>query len=290
VRDTGLRVRRIAGFGVTSPDAAQLTKFYETAFGARYLSSERLSGARVEHWLGVHGGALRHTLLLGEQPLDILEFDTPGSPYPRPISPYDTTFQHLAIVVSDMDLAMLHLRRTPGWTAISTRGPQRLPQRSGGVTAFKFQDPDEHPLELLEFSAHAVPRHWSERMKHGIFLGIDHSAISVRDTAVSTAFYQSAGFSVIAQTLNHGMEQADLDGVAHPQVEVTALAAHGATPHLELLCYRSGANRPRQVLAGNAVAATRIWLAVDDPERNSDWDLAGRLIVDPDGHRLLLVS
>jgi len=174
VRDTDLRVRRIAGFGVTSPDAARLTKFYETALGARYLSSERLSGARVARQMGVLGGALRHSLLLGDQPLDILEFDTPGSPYPHPISPYDTTFQHLAIVVRDMGLAMSHLQRTPGWTAISTRGPQRLPQRSGGVSAFKFQDPDGHPLELLEFSANAVPQHWQEWTKQGIFLGIDH--------------------------------------------------------------------------------------------------------------------
>jgi len=290
VRDTDIRARRIAGFGVNSPDAARLTGFYETAFGARHVSSERLTATQVERSMGVGGGALRHTLQLGDQPLDILQFDTPGSAYPRPTSPYDTTFQHVAIVVSDMELGLSHLQRTPGWTAISTRGPQRLPQRSGGVTAFKFQDPDGHPLELLEFSAHAVPQHWKERTKQGIFLGIDHSAISVRNTAASTAFYQSIGFTVAAQTLNHGAEQAYLDGVPHPQVEVTALAIDGSTPHLELLCYRGDANRPRQVVASNAVAATRIWLAAEDLEGHSDMDFAKRLIVDPDGHHLLLVS
>lgn len=240
--------------------------------------------------MGVYGGALRHALQLGEEAIDILQFDSPGSPYPRPTSPYDTAFQHFAIVVSDMSVGISRLQRTPGWTAISTRGPQRLPQRSGGVSAFKFQDPDGHPLELLEFFEHAVPQHWKERLKHGIFLGIDHSAVSVRDTAVSSAFYQSVGFSVTGQTLNHGVEQANLDGVPSPLVEVTALAVQESTPHLELLCYRSDANRPHQVLASNAVAATRIWLAADGLESNSDIDFAKRLIIDPDGHHLLLVS
>ena len=119
----------------------------------------------------------------------------PAGPIHACSSPDDTAFQHFAIVVSDMDLALAQLRGAPGWTPISIGGPQRLPQRSGGVTAFKFQDPDGHPLELLAFPEHAVPPHWTERSAYGIFLGIDHSAISVRDTAISTAFYQSLGFS-----------------------------------------------------------------------------------------------
>lgn len=287
MRSTDIRARRIAGFGVTSVNAARLTEFYETAFGARHVSSENLTGARFERWVNVRGGALRHKLHLGDQPIDILQFDTPGRPYPRPISPYDTAFQHFAIVVSDMGLGLSHLQRVPGWMAISTGGPQRLPQRSGGVVAFKFQDPDGHPLELLEFPQHAIPQHWKERSKHGVFLGIDHSAISVRDTAISTAFYQSIGFEVAAKTFNHGVEQANLDGIPSPQVEVTALAARESTPHVELLCYRTDMSRPRQVPASNDVAATRILVTVDGLENISGIGSATRPLIDPDGHHLL---
>jgi catechol 2,3-dioxygenase-like lactoylglutathione lyase family enzyme len=180
------------------------------------------------------------------------------------------------------------LQRAPGWTPISTGGPQRLPQRSGGVTAFKFRDPEGHPLELLEF--HDIPQHWQERLKHGIFIGIDHSAISVRDTALSTAFYQSLGLSVTAQTYNYGVEQASLDGVPTPHVEVTALSACQSTPHVELLCYQSAADRPRQILASNDVAATRIWLAIDGRDKKAEFDSVKRTLLDPDGHHLLLVS
>ena len=195
-------------------------------------------------------------------------------------------FNTSPLVVRDMDLALAHLRGVPGWTPISTDGPQRLPQRSGGVTAFKFQDPDGHPLELLAFPEHAVPAYWMGRSAHGIFLGIDHSAISVRDTAISTAFYQSLGFSLTAQTFNHGVEQANLDGVPSPQVEVTTLCLATSTPHLELLCYRSAVHPLRQVLSSNDVAATRIALAADGLKR--DAGSAQQLVVDPDGHHLLL--
>jgi catechol 2,3-dioxygenase-like lactoylglutathione lyase family enzyme len=282
-----IRVRRIAGFGVTSFDAARLTEFYQQAFDARVVSGEHLEGPAFERLMGIRGGAWRQTLQLGQEPIDILQFDVPGKPYSLPISPYDTTFQHFAVVVSDMAAAMSQLRRVAGWTPISTHGPQRLPQRSGGVTAFKFQDPDSHPLELLEFAEHAIPQHWKERSRRGIFLGIDHSAISVRDTDVSTAFYRSIGLTVTAQTHNHGNEQAYLDGIPSPHVEVTAMSAHRSTPHLELLCYRSCADRLPLDVASNGVAATRIRFAVDDLD-NKSAIRSQRFITDPDGHHLFV--
>jgi catechol 2,3-dioxygenase-like lactoylglutathione lyase family enzyme len=284
--DADIHVRRIAGLGVTSFDAARLTEFYQQAFDARVLSSEHLMGAAFERLMGVRGGARRQNLQLGEEPIDILQFDIPGKPYSRPMSPYDTSFQHFAIVVSDMAAAISHLQCVAGWTPISTHGPQRLPHRSGGVTAFKFQDPDSHPLELLEFAEHAMPPHWKERSRQGIFLGIDHSAISVRDTEVSTAFYRSLGLAVTAQTHNHGEEQAHLDGIPDPHVEVTAMSAHRSTPHLELLCYRSRADRLPLELASNGVAATRIRFAVDDLDNESV--RSQRFITDPDGHHLFV--
>jgi catechol 2,3-dioxygenase-like lactoylglutathione lyase family enzyme len=288
VCDTDISARRIAGFGLTSPDAARLAEFYATAFGARHVSSERLTGARFERLMGVHGGALRHSLQLGREAVDILQFDAPGRPYPRRLSLDDTVFQHFALVVSNMDLAFAQLQRASGWTPISSGGPQRLPQGSGGVTAFKFQDPDGHPLELLEFPEHAVPPQWKKRSAYGIFLGVDHSAISVCDTAASTVFYQSLGFTVTARTFNCGVEQANLDGMPSPQVEVTALSLAALIPHLELLCYRSDVRPLRQALSSNDVAATRIALAADGFENNID--TMRQLVVDPDGHHLLLVS
>jgi catechol 2,3-dioxygenase-like lactoylglutathione lyase family enzyme len=286
VRD--LRARRIIGFGLTSADAALLTEFYVRAFGARPISSEHLPEAGFEPRMGGAGGVLRHELKLGDESLDILQFDTPGRPYPRPLSPDDTVFQHFAIVVGDMGLAMTRLEGTEGWRPISIDGPQRLPHSSGGVIAFKFQDPEGHPLELLQFPDRSVPAHWRGRSGDETCLGIDHSALSVRDTAISVAFYRTLGFGVAGRTFNHGEAQARLDGLPSPELEVTALSLDAATPHLELLCYRSQMRRPRQVLECNDVAATRIALAAAAASNGTG--AAQRLITDPDGHHLLVIA
>ncbi len=84
-----------------------------------------------------------------------------------------------------------------------------------------------------------MPEHWKIRASGNLFLGIDHSAISVADSAASIAFYEGLGLRVAARSLNTGPEQERLDAVKHARVEVTALEPEQTTPHLELLCYRS---------------------------------------------------
>jgi catechol 2,3-dioxygenase-like lactoylglutathione lyase family enzyme len=194
-------------------------------------------------------------------------------------------FQHFAIVVSDMGLALERLCTTDGWTRITRDGPQRLPQSSGGVTAFKFRDPVGHPLELLEFPADKTPEKWNEK-RGAIFLGIDHSAITVRDTATSERFYAQLGFSPSARSINQGPEQERLDDVPAAVVEVTALSSGDEGPHIELLCYRGVSRDTQQVCEGNDVAATRLELACEafrPPEQQND------NLLDPDGHRLILL-
>jgi len=287
-----VRARRIAGFGLTTPDAARLAEFYAAAFGCRCRPSERLEGAAFERLMGVAGGAQRQLLKAGDEIIELLQFDRPGAPYPPNLSPLERTFQHFALVVTDMHRALTRLEGIAGWTPISSAGPQRLPASSGGVTAFKFRDPDGHPLELLEFPAAHTPARWQKydrNMGHtgsdGI-LGIDHSAISVADTAQSVAFYRDLGFTPTARTLNQGEEQCALDGIPHPEVEVTALTAHHPAPHLELLCYRSDAPRGRGAVAANDVAATRLTIEIDTLDGHA---AAEALLRDPDGHRLHLV-
>ncbi len=207
-------------------------------------------------------------LTLGESAIDIAP--TTGRPYPDDVPGPSRLFQHFAMVTADMDAAMVRLRAVRGWRAISVGGPRRLPPSSGGVTAFKFRDPEGHPLELIAFpeGGGAVPR-------------IDHSAISVADTARSIAFYQALGLTVSGGSFNHGPEQDRLDGLEGARVEVTALSfPGGAGPHVELLCYQ--AERPAEplALAWDNVAATRLVLSMTQG--------VGGLVRDPDGHGLQL--
>jgi len=210
-------------------------------------------------------------LALGESRLELAAVQ--GRPYPGDVPGWSPVFQHFAIVTRDMDESLARLRFAPDWRAISTGGPQRLPAASGGATAFKFRDPEGHPLELIAFAGDdpgPIPR-------------IDHSAISVADTARSIAFYQGLGLTVGARSLNHGPEQDRLDGIEDARVAVTALMAPGAAgPHVELLCYGRGEGSMQTALevADDDVAATRLVFSDDSagapPHRLRDLD----------GHRL----
>lgn len=273
-----------------SRDAGRLATFYEDALGCRRLALAHRAGAAFTAAMGVAGGALSITLELGFQRIELLQFALPGRPYPASTLASDLLFQHCAVVVRDMDDAFRRLSTVGGWTAISEHGPQRLPASSGGVTAFKFRDPEGHPLELLAFPAAALPGYWQRALGSDPCLGIDHSAISVSDGARSVAFYQALGLRVAGASSNAGAEQGRLDGLAEPHVEVTALAADQAKPHLELLCYRGRPRRAHVRVNDDDIAATRlVWQARSVPGTQACTS-DPQALADPDGHRLLIVA
>src|SRR3954471_390707 len=88
-----------------------------------------------------------------------------------------------------MDRAYNILRRHPDFTPISRNGPERLPPNTGSVTAYKFRDPEGHPLELTTFPPGVGSAKWHAPRGDSVFLGIDHSAITVASSAAAIAFY-----------------------------------------------------------------------------------------------------
>jgi catechol 2,3-dioxygenase-like lactoylglutathione lyase family enzyme len=284
------RLRRLLRFSLTTGNIGRLAVFYQQAFECRTLGAQHVSGADFQSLMGVTGGAQRMTLQLGYELVELLQFDRAGQPYPRPSVASDLWFQHFAIVVTDMDRAFARLSRVKGWSAISTAGPERLPASSGGVSAFKFRDPDGHPLELLAFAPDKVPAAWKPTRASALFLGIDHSAISVADSARSMTFYEALGLMPDGQSLNQGAEQARLDGLAEAQVEVSALTPAQGVAHLELLCYRGVARGQPTALRHNDVAATRLIFETAQPLPGIAGASSHRGLVDPDGHHLQLVS
>jgi catechol 2,3-dioxygenase-like lactoylglutathione lyase family enzyme len=156
-----------------------------------------------------------------------------------------------------------------GAATISRAGPVKLPPSTGGMTAVKFRDPDGHPLELVQFPMGAATS-WAGS---GL-LGIDHSAVSVADVAVSRRFYRAHGLKEGRPSLNQGPTQEALDGLDGVEVDVVPLDPAESPPHLELLGYRSPRGRSLGVVSPNDIAATRmLWKA----ERRA-------LVRDPDGH------
>lgn len=255
---------RLARITLNAADPARLAEFYRAALG--FTAGEAPPAAEVSAVPGL-ADAQTVPLRLGDQHLDLVAVPPSGRPYPGDVPGFSPLFQHCAIIVSDMAAAHARLSAHPGWRPISTDGPVRLPAASGGVTAFKFRDPEGHPLELLAFPPEAVPEAWRGRETGDVCLGLDHSAISVVNTARSIAFYESLGLRVASRSLNTGPEQARLDAVADPVVEVTGLGfPDGRPPHVELLCYRGDVSRPASDLAPGDVAATRLVIAMTDAD------------------------
>jgi catechol 2,3-dioxygenase-like lactoylglutathione lyase family enzyme len=281
-----IRIAGLARFVLVTANAGSLASFYGRALGFRPIAAAHLADARAEGF-DVDGGAMRVTLSLGRETVDLVQFDRPGKPYPKELSSSDLIFQHFAIVAADMDAAYRRLSAAGDWRAISSDGPQRLPESSGGVTAFKFRDPEGHPLELLSFPAGKAPPRWRVDATDEPCLGIDHSAISVADAKRSIAFYEGLGLAVSARSLNRGPEQEALDGASEHPVEVIALAPPRAAPHVELLCYRTGAGERNAGVNSNDIAATRL---VFESGEQSAPHAAPFSLTDPDGHRLLIVA
>lgn len=305
---------RITCFSFTCADADRLAAFYVSAFGFHISEDKQYSGQRFSRLIGINeakGRSLR--LRLGSQSIELLTFANVGAPYPIGCASNDLRFQHIAIVVSDIRAAYERLMRHGGWTPITRPAPQQLPTTSGGVTAFKFRDPEGHPLELLAFPPNKLPPPWQlASSASSPCLGIDHSAIVVANTGRSVTFYRDIlGFAIAGRSLNRGAEQIRLDSVPEAVVEVTSLDPEPAsTPHLELLCYLSPAKRQLDspALFSNDVAATRLSIELDDFSAiekkldtmsnnfisygivRFDHDRSAVLIRDPDGHALFLLG
>ena len=298
---------------MTTPDLGRAVAFYAGALGFAVEREFELGGEDFARCNGIRGAAARgSTLRLGDERIELVQFAGGGAPYPADSASPDLWFQHVAIVVSDMGAAHAHLsKHGVGWTPISEGGPQQLPPSSGGVTALKFRDPDGHPVELLCFPPGGGPTKWRGAAGSATpFLGIDHSAIAVADTARSAAFYTDLlGLSVGSRSVNRGVEQERLDAAFNAVVEVTPLLMPDEnSPHVELLCYRvPPTGRPIPVTARpHDVAATVLLIETADlaamvdramgegvrfvsPGLQTDTDgRASAMLHDPDGHLLLL--
>src|SRR5262249_25648805 len=101
----------------------------------------------------------------------------------------DLWFEHMAIVVPDMDAAYARVIAL-GARPISA-GPQTIPlsnPAAGGIRAFYFKDGDGHSLELIWYPSGKGDPRW-QAPDGRLFLGIDHTAIAVADTERSLRFY-----------------------------------------------------------------------------------------------------
>jgi catechol 2,3-dioxygenase-like lactoylglutathione lyase family enzyme len=302
--------------GLTVSDMDRSVQFYTTVLDFEKVSDDELLGSAYEDLHGVFGARLRVVRLrLGEEYLQLTEYLAPkGRPAPVDSRSNDRWFQHVAIIVSDMDRAYARLRRFKVQHA--STGPQLLPKtipNAAGIRAFYFRDPDGHPLEVLQFPPDKGDPKW-HRPGDRLFLGIDHTAIVVGNTRASLAFYRDVlGFRVAGESMNFGSEQEHLNNVRGARLHITGLRASRG-PGIEFLEYLAPTDgraypadeRPNDlvhwqttVLVPDAAAAAAIVrrgkfrllspLPVELPDSTLGFK-RGILVRDPDGHVVQLVE
>ncbi|HMF95545.1 MAG TPA: VOC family protein [Vicinamibacterales bacterium] len=268
-----LHVTAVDTVGLTVSDMDRAVAFYTSVLTFEKVSDIEVAGRDYELMTGVFGARLRIVRLrLGDESIELTEYLTPkGRAMPADVRANDRLFQHVAIIVSDIDGAYERLR-SRGVEHAST-GPQRLPEwnpNAGGIGAFYFRDPDRHFLEILHFPAGKGLDKWHRSDR--LFLGIDHTAIVVNDTDATLGLYRDAlGMQVAGTSENYDTEQEHLNNVFGARLRITALRA-GAGPGIELLEYlapRDGRAAPIDLHA-NDIAHWQTTLLTDTPERAID--------------------
>ena len=309
-------VEAVDAVDMTVADMEPSVRFYTQVLGFQKQSEVEVAGPEYEHLEGVFPLRMRVVRLrLGDEAIELTEYLAPrGRPISVDARSNDRSFQHVAIIVSDMDRAYAALRAARARHLSS--GPQRLPdsnKAAAGIRAFYFADPDGHPLEVLQFPKDKGDPRW-HRPTDRLFLGIDHTAIVVGDTDKSLAFYHDLlGFRIAGESENSGPEQERLNAVFGAHLRITSLRAPRG-PGIELLEYLApGDGRPapldeaasdifhhqtrlfahdasgllQQLRAGRARIVSGG--LVSTPERKLGFSRALE-VLDPDGHRIELAE
>lgn len=241
------QVKSIGPIGITVKDMSTSVKFYSEVLGFKKISDEEITGNNYEKLEGVFGLHIRIVRMqLGDEQIELTDYLTSGGrSIPEDAKANDLSFQHIAIVVSDMDKAYEQLRKF-NVEFVST-APQTLPKTippAEGVKAFYFHDPDKHNLELIFFPEGKGQEKWHAKTDR-IFLGIDHTAIGISNTGNSLRFYQTLlGIERKGESFNFGIEQEHLNNIEGASLRITGLRSP-AGPGIEFLQYlKPGAGKP----------------------------------------------
>lgn len=310
------QVRKVGPIGFTVSEMNRSVKFYSEVLGFKKVSDIELYGTEYEQLEGIFGLHVRIVRMqLGDEFIELTDYLTSGGRnIPPDAKSNDLIFQHIAIVVSDMQKAYRQLRKF-NVEYVST-APQTLPKSipgAEGIRAFYFHDPDNHNLELIYFPNGKGQSKW-HASSGKIFLGIDHTAIGVSNSEESHRFYADLlGLERKGDSWNQGLEQAHLNNVERASLHITGYRS-GQGPGIEFLQYLvpgPGRKYPADSKA-NDLWHWQTTLIVDDAEKLYDEFLQssyrfisselahftskdGRqskafIIRDPDGHAVLILQ
>jgi catechol 2,3-dioxygenase-like lactoylglutathione lyase family enzyme len=236
-------VQLIKMIGFTVADLDRESDFFTKVLRFEKVADFRIVGSEYGKMEGVFNANMRIVhLRLGDQIVELTQYVSPptGRPIPVPSYSNDEWFEHMAIVVSDMDAAYKILQEN-NVQQISAQ-PITIPDTNpgaAGIKAIKFHDPEGHDLELLYYPpGKGEPSFRKPTSK--LFLGLSHTAMTVGSTEQGVRFYRDLlGFEVGGFTLNTAATQEVLDNLFNDTCRVTEMMPASAPPHIEFLGYET---------------------------------------------------
>src|SRR3974390_2466892 len=146
-------VHQVESIGLTVNDLEREVRFFTQVLPFEEVSRSESKGQASAELLGLSQAELKVAVLrLGGESITLTEHLDKGRPIPPDSRSYDYWFQHMAIVVRDMDKAYEHLRQHK--VKYVSTAPQTLPEwnkGAAGIKAFYFRDPEDHVLEVIWF-------------------------------------------------------------------------------------------------------------------------------------------
>jgi len=306
--------RKVTAVSITVSNLERAEKFYHDVLTFNRVSETIIANAEAQKLFGISDNDMTVKILdmqLGSEKIQLMQFiNAPDAKaIPADSKSNDLWFQHIAIVVSDMNQAYQKLKEAKV-TYVST-SPQTLPDyipAAAGISAFYFRDPDGHNLEVIYFPKGKGNPRWQQPTDK-IFLGIDHTAIGIEETNHSLDFYQNIlGLTVGGNSENYGTEQEHLNQVFGAHLLITGLHADAGfgVEFLDYIAPPGGRKYP----ADSKPADLWHWhttIIVDDANAlykslsqqgysmisNGVVTLNGEksfLVRDPDGHAMLLME
>ena len=223
------QVTDVKSVAFTVSDLSKEVQFFESVLQFKKVNEFALDAKTSLNLFGVKTKETKIVVLqLGDETIQLMQFEgVQNKTIPSDSKSNDLWFQHIAIVVNDMDKAYQIIRDND--LQFVSSSPQTLPNylpKAAGISAFYFQDPEGHVLELIHFPKDKGNPKW-QKPTEKIFLGIDHSAIGIDKTTKSLLFYTEVlGLKVGGNSENYGTEQEHLNQVFGAHLIITGLHAN----------------------------------------------------------------
>jgi catechol 2,3-dioxygenase-like lactoylglutathione lyase family enzyme len=309
------QVTDVKSVAFTVADLTKEVQFFQNVLQFKKVNEFVLDAKTSLELFGIKTKQTKIAVLqLGEETIQLMQFEgVQNKSFPIDSKSNDLWFQHIAIVVNDMDKAFQIIKDNDLQYVSSS--PQTLPNylpNAAGISAFYFQDPEGHVLELIHFPKDKGNPKW-QKTTEKLFLGIDHSAIGIEKTTKSLPFYtQILGLKVGGNSENYGTEQEHLNQVFGAHLLITGLHANTGfgVEFLDYLAPQGGKLYPKEsaptdlwhwnyIMKANNLEKIYTDLKSKDYKLISngivnlkipETEISGKalLVRDPDGHAILI--